>query len=70
MAEVKKTPVKQETSNKEPVYTVEELIAAGDKIFEVPKECIMAAFKMEKKKAMSVPEAKAVVKKFMERKVN
>lgn len=70
MAEVKKTSIKQETSNKEPIYMVEELIAVGDKIFETPKECITAAFKMEKKDAMTVSEAKAVVKRFMERKVN
>lgn len=66
---VKNAPVKQAPKNKESVYSITELLAAGDKIFGVPRECIMAAFKMEKKERMSVSEAKAVVKKFMERKV-
>lgn len=63
--------VKQEKAKetKEPVYTAEELLSACDRVFRVPRECLKAALKREGKTELSVSEAKAALKKFMERKV-
>lgn len=50
-------------------YTADELIAASEKVLGVPWECAAAAFKLAEKTVMSLDEAKAVVKKFMEQEV-
>lgn len=51
------------------VYTLKELAAASEKVFGTPSECVVAAMRLEGKTEATVEEAKAIVKKFMERKV-
>ena len=57
------------TKPKPPQYTADELTAASEKALGVPRECAAAAFKVAGKTLMSLDEAKAVVKKFMEQEV-
>lgn len=67
-----------EEKKKEPLYTVDELLEAAEKLFTVsrkgkesavPKECVVAAFRGIPDRRMTVATAQAVVKKFMEREV-
>ena len=74
MAEEKKSgqtagTVSAKTKAKPPQYTAEELASASEKALGVPRECAAAAFKIAGKTLLSLDEAKAVVKKFMEQEV-
>lgn len=64
-AEAKKTSAEKQDAE----YTVEELIAAADQVFEQPSECVKVALALSKKKKMTVEEAKRQVDAFMRREV-
>lgn len=59
-------PTAQQTADK---YTVHELEYASAKVFGVPRECAVAAFKDCEKTEMTVAEAKQIIEKFMKREV-
>lgn len=63
---VKPEPVKK---SPEPIYTLEEFIAVSDRVIGEPAECVVAAFRMEKKTEATIEEAKKIVEKFLGRKV-
>lgn len=65
--EEKKGSAEKQGGNAE--YTVEELIAAADQVFEQPSECAKVALALSKKKKMTVEEAKRQVDAFMRREV-
>lgn len=60
------TPAAQLAGDK---YTVHELECASMKVFGVPRECAVAAFKGCKKTEMTVSEAKQIIDKFMKKEV-
>ncbi len=66
-AEEKKDSTEKQGGNAE--YTVEELIAEADQVFEQPSECVKVALALSKKKKMTVEEAKRQVDAFMRREV-
>ncbi len=72
MAEKKKEKQTVQTATKASqmsTYSVEEIAAASYKLMKVPKECVIAAFKVAGKTEATVAEAKTIVRNFMERKV-
>ena len=50
-------------------YTIQELENASTKVFGVPRECAVAAFKGCKKTEMTVAEAKQIIDRFMKKEV-
>lgn len=56
----------QSTASK---YTTHELEYASAKVFGVPRECAVAAFKDCGKTEMTVEEAKQIIDKFMKKEV-
>lgn len=68
--EEKKTETKSQSKRvkaqtQEAVYTLQEFAQNSKKLFGVQKECVMAAFKIAKKKEATPSEAKEIVEKFM-----
>lgn len=59
-------PVVQQSADK---YTTHELEYASAKVFGVPRECAVAAFKDCGKTEMTVAEAKQIIDKFMKKEV-
>ncbi len=53
----------------ESVYTVEELSANAEQLFDVRTECAIAALKAADIKACTVSKAKEMIKKFMDKEV-
>lgn len=55
---------------REPVYTVEEFVTAGSKVFKnVRTECIAAAFRMAGIQTATVKEAQKIVNDFCKKEV-
>lgn len=50
-------------------YTVQELMAASEKVLMVPRECAAAALKISGKGRMTVDEARTAIQKFMAQEV-
>lgn len=69
MAENKKVTVEPVTQLAADKYTIHELEYASTKVFGVPRECAVAAFKDCGKTEMTVAEAKQIIDKFMKREV-
>lgn len=80
MAETKKTNVSEETKEvipkeKETEYGIDELIAVSDQLFYcpknhvAPKDCVVVALKLSRKKTMTVSEAQKLVTDFMKKEV-
>lgn len=53
----------------ESVYTMEELSANAEQLFDVRTECVIAALKAANIKACTISKAKEIIKKFMEMEV-
>lgn len=53
----------------ESVYTVEELSANAEQLFDVRTECAIAALKAANIKECTISKAKEMIKKFMEKEV-
>lgn len=52
-----------------PKYSLNELAQRSIQIFNVPKECVVAAFQHEEKKEATVDEAVELIKCFMKKEV-
>ena len=60
--DIKKTPAATQTVQPSAdKYTIQELENASTKVFGVPRECAVAAFKGCKKTEMTVAEAKQII---------
>ena len=67
--DIKKTPAATQTVQPSAdKYTIQELENASTKVFGVPRECAVAAFK-GKKTEMTVAEAKQIIDRFMKKEV-
>lgn len=66
--DIKKTPAATQTVQPDK-YTIQELENASTKVFGVPRECAVAAFKGCKKTEMTVAEAKQIIDRFMKKEV-
>ena len=65
--DIKKTPAATQTVQPSAdKYTIQELENASTKVFGVPRECAVAAFKGCK---MTVAEAKQIIDRFMKKEV-
>ena len=68
--DIKKTPAATQTvQSSADKYTIKELENASTKVFGVPRECAVAAFKGCKKTEMTVAEAKQIIDRFMKKEV-
>lgn len=68
--DIKKTPAATQTVQPSAdKYTIQELENASEKVFGVPHECAVAAFKGCKKTGMTVAEAKQIIDRFMKKEV-
>ena len=66
--DIKKTPAATQTVQPSAdKYTIQELEYASAKVFGVPRECAVAAFKGCKKTEMTVAEAKQIIDRFMKK---
>ena len=66
--DIKKTPAATQTVQPS-ADTIQELENASAKVFGVPHECAVAAFKGCKKTGMTVAEAKQIIDRFMKKEV-
>lgn len=54
---------------KESIYDLEELAQYSQQVFHVSKECLTSAFLEAKKECATLPEAKKIVEKFLNKEV-